>query len=198
MFGRGVDVCAHASDLAARVVHRHLRHAEVRYLYDLLVGRKQKVIRFDVAVNDSLAVRVSERLGHLLKIKERIVEAERLAAAQIEQITARHVFQHQIMKARAREVCRCAMPQAANDVRVSHLVERNGFVLKILYKRLLKVRVGRALQGDVEGFDDYRLVRMQLVVSKENLRVAAATQAAIYEVAIIKYAVFQLDRKSVV
>src|ERR1044072_8653156 len=118
MLRRRVDVCAEASDLRSRIIQLHLRYAEVCYLHSLLVCGEQKIIRLDVAVNDPLAVRVGERLGHLMKIKERVSDAKTFRATQIKQVAARHVFEHQIMKRRAFEVSRRAVTEPANNVRV--------------------------------------------------------------------------------
>src|ERR1044072_5624633 len=116
MLRRRVDVCAEASDLRSRIIQLHLRYAEVCYLHSLLVCGEQKIIRLDVAVNDPLAVRVGERLGHLMKIKERVFKAERFPPTQIKQVAARHVFEHQIMKHRAFEVSRRAVTSAGTSV----------------------------------------------------------------------------------
>ena len=66
-----------------------------------MIGRQQQVVRFDVAVYDSLAVRVGQSFGHLTEIVQREAKVERPLAAQVEQIAARHVFEHQEMKRHA-------------------------------------------------------------------------------------------------
>ena len=85
------------------------------------------------------------------------------------------------------------MAEPAYDVRVANLVERHGFVLKVLDERLFKLGIGRALQGDVERFDDHRLVVVQLIVSDKDFGIAAAPEQARHEVAIIDYAVFEFQ-----
>ena len=95
------------------------------------------------------------------------------------------------MKRRAGKVSRRAVAEPANDIRMADFVERYGFVLKILGERLFKLGVGRALQGDVERFDDDRLVCVALIVGDKDFGIAAATEQARHEVAIINYAVFE-------
>jgi hypothetical protein len=78
-----------------------------------------------------------------------------------------------------------------NDVRVTNSIERDGFVLKVLNQRQLKIRIGSPLQSCVQRLDDDGAAGIGLIVGKENLGIAPATEAALNQVAIIDYAVFQ-------
>jgi hypothetical protein len=78
-----------------------------------------------------------------------------------------------------------------NDVRVTNSIERDGFVLEVLNQRQFEIWVGSSLQRRVQGFDDDGAAGIRLIIGKENLRIAPASQAALNQVAIIDYAVFQ-------
>ena len=83
------------------------------------------------------------------------------------------------------------MTEAANDIRVANLVERDRFVLKVLDERLFKFGVGCALQRDVERLDDDLIVIMSLVVGDKHFGITAAPEQARHKIAIINNTVFE-------
>jgi hypothetical protein len=80
---------------------------------------------------------------------------------------------------------------------VTNSIERNGFVLKVLNQRQFEIGIGSSLQRRVQGFDDDGPACISLIVREENLGIAPATQAALHQVAIIDYAVFQSKLRQV-
>src|SRR5262245_61546536 len=98
-----------------------------------MILREKKVIRFEIAVNDSLVVGVSQRFASLSEIKERPLEGQRVvraAAAEFEQIAARHIFQDQIVKRHSAQVGGGAMPPTQDHIRMAHGVQSDRLVLK--------------------------------------------------------------------
>src|SRR5439155_9190259 len=77
VLGRGVDVCADAGYCA--VGGSEFRDAKIGDLHDLMIRGEQKVLRFDVAMNDPAFMCMREPGADLLKIKERAIQSERLA-----------------------------------------------------------------------------------------------------------------------
>jgi hypothetical protein len=91
--------------------------------------------------------------------------------------------------------------EAADDVRVTNTVERNGFVLEIFNQCALKVCVGHALQHDVQSFDNdrLRLSFSRAQVSRHvDFSVAAAPQAVQYLVATIEQGLLKFEFRHVV
>lgn len=95
------------------------------------------------------------------------------------------------MKRNPFEVPRRSVTQSLNDIRMPNAVERDRFVLKVLYERLFEVRVRRALQRRVQRLDNNRLLIAHLIVSEEYLRIAPASQAPLDQVTIVNQTVFQ-------
>src|SRR5688572_4003601 len=94
-------------------------------------------------------------------------------------VAARHVFQNDVMKSCTCQVDGGAVSKAADDVRVSHAIESNGLVLKILNQRLLQLHIRSSLKKRIERFDDYRswsIFRGCVVPSYVDFRIATATQ----------------------
>ena len=73
MFRGRIDIRADASDHALGSFQT--RHSEVSNLYDLAVGAQQKILRFDVTMNHSTPMRVSQAGANLLEIKQSLFDA---------------------------------------------------------------------------------------------------------------------------
>src|SRR5712691_4086507 len=96
--------------------------------------------------------------------------------------------------------CR-AMSQTADDVGMTHAIQRGRFVLKILNQGALEFGVLIALQHHVESFYYYRpktLISRGAITRDINLGVAAATEAVFNVVTTIEPALqeFQLGHDS--
>src|SRR5262245_23342608 len=112
MLGRGVNIGADSGDLVL-FARGYFGHAEISNLQRAVIGAEQKVVRLEVAVNDPLVVGIGQRLAGLLEIEERLVERQSGAgagAAEFEQVSARHVFDRQVIKRCAAQVGGGAMP----------------------------------------------------------------------------------------
>src|SRR5713226_6569563 len=178
VFRRRVDVCADARD---RTIGRfEFSHAKVGDLNGLLIRGEQKVLRLDIAMNHPAFVRVREPGADLLKIKKRTVQPQWLAPAERRQITAAQVFEHDVVKRRAGEIDRRAVPQPADDVWMTNAIKRSRFVLEILNQSALEFGILIALEQHVEGFDYYgakTLISGRPVTRDVDFGVAAATEA---------------------
>src|SRR6266699_948708 len=139
MLRRSIDVSTDSSNRAVACLE--FCDPEVRNLDYTLIGRQQKVLRFDVAVNHVALMRVSESGANLLQIIHRLFQPERLASSARRQITTAEKLQYQVVKSHSVQIDRRPMPQAANDVRVSNSIQRDRFVLKILDQGLFQILV---------------------------------------------------------
>src|SRR2546426_7668622 len=148
MLGRGENICTNPCDLTAFFVG-HLRDAKVGDLQHTPVCRQQEIVGFDVAVNNFLTVRISQRLGHLLKVRQSLIKTDWLLAAKRPEIAAGHVFKHEVMKRHPFKISGGTMAQSQDYVRMPHPVQGNGFVLKVLYEGLFQVWVRRSLKRSV-------------------------------------------------
>src|SRR5713101_8748961 len=104
------------------------------------------------------------------------------------------------MKGGAAEIDRRAMSQTADDVRMTHAIQRSRFVLKVLNQGALEFGILIALEQDVKSFYYYRaktLISRGAVTRDVNLGVAAATEAVFNVVATIEPALqkFQLGHE---
>src|SRR5260370_4618840 len=100
------------------------------------------------------------------------------------------------MKGGAAEIDRRAMSQTADDVRMTHAIQRSRFVLKVLNQSALEFGILIALEQDVESFDYYRaktLISSGAVTRDINLGVAAATEAVFNVVATIEPALQKFE-----
>ena len=71
------------------------------------------------------------------------------------------------------------MTQAADDVWMTHAIERDGFVLEVGNQRVFEIFIGRVLQKHVQRLDDYcfrSAVGGGVVARHVDLRIAAAPQ----------------------
>src|SRR5713101_8132003 len=194
MRGRGVDVCADARDRA--VGGFEFGHAKIRNLHGLMIGREQKVLWLDVAMNHPALMRVSEPGADLLKVQKGAVQPERLAPAERRQIAAAQVFKHDVMKGCAAEIDRRAVSQTADDIGMTHAIKRRRFILKILNQRKLEFRILVALRQHVESLDYYvakTLISSGAVTRDVNLGIAAATEAVFNVVATIEPALQKFE-----
>src|SRR5436190_1319763 len=156
-----------------------------------VIAGQQNIVWLYVAMNDSLAVSVSERFGDLLKIIDRIVEADRLFSTERPEVSAGHVLEHDVVKRHSFKIGGGSVPEPLNDVWMTNAIEGNRFVLKVLNQRVLELRIGSSLKRGVERFDNRRPAFVLLIVREEYLGVAAASQAAIYQVSVINQTVFE-------
>jgi hypothetical protein len=135
------------------------RNAEIRDLDRLAIGRQQKVLRLYVAVNYAVLMGMAEASAYLFDVSQCGIECRPTRSYQALQIAPGQIFQDQIMKDRSRQVAGRSMSDAANDIRVANAVECYRFVLKILDKGSLQVRVEVILEKDIQGLDHDILVR---------------------------------------
>ena len=77
------------------------RDTEIGDLYRLPVFGEQKVLRFDVAMDDPVSMRVAEAGTNLLDVFQRILHRHYAFAAKLLQVAARHVFENKVVKDRA-------------------------------------------------------------------------------------------------
>src|SRR5512143_2790130 len=134
---------------------------------------------------------IGECLGHLLKVKQCLVQANRSLAAERPQIAARHILEDKIVKGYAVEVGGSPVSEPLNNVRMPHPVQRNRFILKVLNQGLFQLRIGRSLKRGVESLDDDQPTFALLIVSKKYFGIASASQAALNQVTIVDYAVLE-------
>jgi len=78
-----------------------------------------------------------------------------------------------------------------NYVRMPNAIQRDRFVLKVLNQRLFELRVRGSLKRGVERLDDHEWFYPALIERKKDLGIASAAKAAVYQVTIVDYAVFQ-------
>jgi hypothetical protein len=72
VFGGGVDVCADPGDRAFSRLKPG--DTKVSNFDNLSVGREQKILRFDIAVNHAAPVRMSQSGADLLEVEEHLVD----------------------------------------------------------------------------------------------------------------------------
>src|SRR4051812_23974913 len=130
MFRRSIDICADASNSAFGGLEA--RDAKVSDLYRLTIGRQQKVLWFYVAMDNAALVCMSEAGADLFEIFKRPFNRQRFLAAKLSQIATTEIFQNQIMKRGTVQIYRGSMVQTTDDVRVSHSIKRDRFILKVL------------------------------------------------------------------
>ena len=83
------------------------------------------------------------------------------------------------------------MSQAADDVWVTHAIERGRFVLKILDQRPFEIRILITLKQDIECLDDHpakAFVSRAQIAGRVNLSIASATEALLDIIAAIESA----------
>src|SRR5947207_10630918 len=83
------------------------------------------------------------------------------------------------MKGSAAEIDCGPVTEAADNIRMTHAVQRDRFILKVLNQGGLELGILITLQQHIECFDDDRaksLVRRGGVAGQINLRITAAPQ----------------------
>src|SRR5687768_15435799 len=98
---------------------------------------------------------VGESGRNLLKIKQRLIDWQRPLTCQRSHVAARHVFDHDVMKSCACEINGGAVSEPADYVWMTHTIQSDCLVLKILNQRALQIQVGRTLQESVKRFNDH-------------------------------------------
>ena len=138
-----VNICADARDGA--FVCSQTRHAEVSDLNYLAIGSQQQVLRFYVAVNHAVLVRVSQAGTNLLQIKQSLLERQRIAARKGSHVATRKIFEDDVVKRCAGQIDCSAVTEPANDIWMTHAIKRYCFVLKVLYQRVFECFVRSVL-----------------------------------------------------
>ena len=136
---RSVNIGSNTRD--RRIRDRKPRHAKIRDLRSRMICREQNILRLDVAMDNSLTVSVAESGTNLLDIAQRPLYRQRFAAHHHLQIAAGEVFEDEIVKDGSLQIASSSMAQAADDIRMSHSIDRDRFVLKILDQSPFKVCV---------------------------------------------------------
>src|SRR5688500_13644464 len=98
---------------------------------------------------------VGESGRNLLKIKQRLIDWQRPLTRQRSHVAARHVFDNDVMKCCAGEIDGGAVAEPADYVWMTHTIQSDCLVLKILHQRALQVQVGRTLQESVKLFNNH-------------------------------------------
>src|SRR5438105_1856997 len=111
-----------------------------------MIRVEQKILRLDVAVNDALLMRMTEARAYLLDVSEAVLETYFLPPNKLLEVAAGHVFENEIVEYHSVQVAGGAVADPADDIGVPHAVESDGLVLKIFYKRALKIGVELVLK----------------------------------------------------
>ncbi|HVQ55778.1 MAG TPA: hypothetical protein VMS29_03390, partial [Pyrinomonadaceae bacterium] len=140
-------------------------------------------------------VGVAQAGANLLNVLHRILKREQALAAQLLKVPAFEIFEYEIMKDSAVQIPRGAVPETADDIRVTDAVERDGLILEIFDKRSFEVVIKIVLQKNIKGFDYdlsvRRLRRRKRVMGEEDLGIAAATQFPLDVISPVKPAITQ-------
>src|SRR5689334_22823497 len=110
-------------------------------------------------MNNAALVRVRETGTDLLEIEERTLDGQRTRARQRVHVAAGKILEHDVMKRRAGEIDRCSVSETIDDVRMTNAIERDCFVLKIINQRPLEIRIGLALEIQIQRLDHDRAWR---------------------------------------
>src|SRR5688500_1716016 len=168
-------------------------NTEVRDLNSLPVLCQQKVLGLDVTVNYVVAMRVPEPRADLFDITHRLLQRQVSLSSCFLQITALEILKYEIMKDGASKIARGTVAEAANDVRMSHAIESDRLVLKILDQCPFKIGIEIILEKNVQRLDDDTLVRRarrrHYVVRDKDLGIAAASQLLLHVVAFVQPAI---------
>src|SRR5204863_5423062 len=116
--------------------------------------------------------------------------------AKLSQIAAVKIFKHQVMKCGAMHVERGPVAEPADDVRMSHAIECDGFVLKILDQGLFQFRVLISLKQNIQRFDydtTEPFIGRRVVARQIDLRIAAASQTFLDVVTTVEPALEKLE-----
>src|SRR5260370_864469 len=84
-----------------------------------------------------------------------------------------------------------AVAQPADYMGMADFIERQRFILKILYQGLLEISIRGPLQSGVQGLDYDRLIDVGEIARQKDFGIAAAAEASFNPIAIVNYAVFQ-------
>ena len=97
------------------------------------------------------------------------------------------------MKNHPAQVARRAVTETADDVRMTHAVERDRFVLKIFDERPFEIGVQIVLHKNVERFDDDLFMRRlqggDIITRDINFGITATTEEFLNVVACVEAAV---------
>jgi hypothetical protein len=154
--------------------------AEIGDLHCLVITRQKQILRFYVAMNYTVRVRMTKTGTDLLDVVQRLCERYSSLSQKPLHIPARHVLENKVMEHRPVQVSRRAMAQTADNIRVTDAVEGDRFVLKVLDQCSFQVFIQIVLEKDVERFYDNRAVsrlgRGYNVTREIDLGVAAAAE----------------------
>src|SRR5689334_4110482 len=130
-------------------------------------------------MNNAAFVGVRETGTDLLEIEERTLNRQRPRARQRVHVAAGKILEHDVMKRRAGEIDRCSVSETIDDVRMTNAIERDGFVLKVINKRPLKIRIGLALEIQIQRLDHdraWRAFSRGVVVGDVDLGITPASE----------------------
>jgi hypothetical protein len=82
-------------------------------------------------MNYAALMSMSQARTYLLEVQKHLLDRKRVIARKRCHVAAWKVLQDNVVKGRARQVNRSAMPQAANYIWMAHPIQRHCFVLKI-------------------------------------------------------------------
>ena len=97
MLRRSICTSAHSSNLRARIGGQ-FGDTEISHFQETVIGTEQKIVWFEVSMNDAPAMCKREGLTRLLKKEEGLTQAQSVTnsgAAKLEQISTGHVLEHE-------------------------------------------------------------------------------------------------------
>jgi hypothetical protein len=110
-------------------------------------------------MNYPVLVCVAKAGTHLFDIAQHLSERHTPLPAGLLKITAGQILQDQIMKHGAAKIPSSTMAETAYYIRMSDPIQRDRFVLKILDKRSLEIRIRIVLEKYIQGLDHNQVMR---------------------------------------
>src|SRR5688572_33346100 len=105
-------------------------------------------------MNHATFVRVSQAGTDLLEIEQRALNREGTCSRQRKHVAAGKIFEHDVMKRRTGQVDRGSVSKTVYHVWMANSIECNCFVLKISDEGSFQLRIGLALQIQIERLND--------------------------------------------
>src|SRR5690349_9191043 len=117
MLRRCIDVRSHARYRS--VVLMYSGHTEISDLYNVVVLRKEQVLRLYVAMDDAVIVGVPESGTNLFAIMQSLLQRDLLGSRRFLEVAALHKLKYEVMEYGSGKVTSRAMAKAADDVRMA-------------------------------------------------------------------------------
>src|SRR5207244_10303828 len=108
-------------------------------------------------MNHAAFVGVRQAGANLFEIEQRAFNRQGIIPRERRHVSARQVFQNQVVKRRAIKIDGRAVSETADNIWMPNAIKSYGFVLIVGYERPLEIVVRCFLQEKIERFNDYGL-----------------------------------------